>query len=177
MQVANVYASNVYFFILSVDGLLYGVGYNSSYELGLGHSEPVYVPTLISKLSDKKIVNVVTGYKHNFAMAETGEWYCWGSNRYGQLGLGEYVGSAISAPTPVTFFKDKKIKIFAGAYHSMALTEEGLLYSWGYNNFGQLGFQTKTPFISLPREISFFRDYTVVNIFTTSDHCIALVKF
>ena len=33
--------------------------------------------------------------------------------------------------------------ISCGAWHSMALTEEGLLYAWGSNRYGQLGFGDK----------------------------------
>ena len=31
------------------------------------------------------------------------------------------------------------LQIVCGSYHVLALTDDGLLYAWGYNNYGQLG--------------------------------------
>ena len=35
--------------------------------------------------------------------------------------------------------KERIVKICAGYAHALALTDEGKLYSWGANQFGQLG--------------------------------------
>lgn len=79
--------------------------------------------------------------------------YCWGYNAYGQLGDGRYIGSgghesasAIDSTIPVKVTQepgvmaDKKIvKIFVAQYHSCALSDDGLMYCWGFNGSGQLG--------------------------------------
>ncbi|RKV96240.1 MAG: hypothetical protein D8G53_07390 [Candidatus Saccharimonas sp.] len=79
--------------------------------------------------------------------------WCWGANRYGQLGNGKSFGSGdvdtplpyIDSPIPVRVRKDpgvlagKKIDdLFTAQYHSCALAE-GKVYCWGYNPFGGLG--------------------------------------
>ena len=37
----------------------------------------------------------------------------------------------------------KVIQIAAGGFYSCAITEDGDLYTWGMNSFGQLGFPPK----------------------------------
>lgn len=84
--------------------------------------------------------------------------YCWGFNAYGQLGDGRYIGSgnidgasAIDSKIPVKVLKEpgvmagkKIVKIFTAQYHSCALSQDGLMYCWGYNANGQLGNNTTT---------------------------------
>lgn len=80
--------------------------------------------------------------------------YCWGFNAYGQLGDGRYVGSpaSISEPSsvdsmvPVKVSQEpgvmagkKIVKIMVAQHHSCALSDDGLMYCWGYNADGQLG--------------------------------------
>lgn len=79
--------------------------------------------------------------------------YCWGYNAYGQLGNGLYLGtgsiesgSTIDSLVPVKVRQDpgvmagKRIaKIVVAQHHSCALSEDGLMYCWGYNGSGQLG--------------------------------------
>ena len=50
------------------------------------------------------------------------------------------------------FFEGKRIvDIWAGHRTSFAMDEDGNLWSWGYNNFGQLGYPTNTGFRSSDR--------------------------
>ena len=58
-----------------------------------------------------------------------------------QLGHGNTTrteGAAI--PKKVTFFEKKDVKdVCAGQFHSLALTSDNELYSWGNGNYGRLG--------------------------------------
>lgn len=65
--------------------------------------------------------------------------FAWGSNTYGQLGLG---GHLIETPYPQmiqVLALEKIVEISAGQYHSLALTSSGKVYSWGWGIHGQLG--------------------------------------
>lgn len=65
--------------------------------------------------------------------------YAWGSNAYGQLGLGPFIQES-PYPQIVTSLAFKKIvDVIAGQYHSLALTSGGQVYTWGWGIHGQLG--------------------------------------
>lgn len=68
--------------------------------------------------------------------------WAWGSNFYGILGNGTTLGGAKPAPVlapdgqgPLQMVKD----ISASSYTAMALAQNGTLYTWGYNIYGNIG--------------------------------------
>ena len=54
----------------------------------------------------------------------------------GQLGR----GGDFARPGPVCCFGEPVVAVAAGSFHSLAVTRDGRVYSWGYNMHGQLGF-------------------------------------
>ena len=62
-----------------------------------------------------------------------------------------------SKPIQIKELSERRIKeFFFGCDFVLALSEENMLYSWGYNNYGQLGRSTETNYDRDPREINFF---------------------
>ena len=57
----------------------------------------------------------------------------------GQLGVEDEENRLV--PTLVTGQLQDKIAVYAaaGRYHTLCITAESSLFSWGYNNHGQLG--------------------------------------
>ncbi|KAH9411545.1 hypothetical protein HK407_04g06470 [Ordospora pajunii] len=65
--------------------------------------------------------------------------FVFGSNAVSQLGLGED-GESTHVPTKLGFFDGILItKVRCGSMHALALSAEGVLYSWGCNDEGALG--------------------------------------
>lgn len=91
------------------------------------------------KLS-RKIVAVAAGEAHTLALSGDRCVYSWGRGMFGRLGT----GSETDELFPVKIqFGDSELKfvgVAAGAYHSLALAADGSVWSWGYNIYGQLGF-------------------------------------
>eukprot|EP00917_Polyrhabdina_sp_WS-2016_P017393 GHVP01037564.1.p1 GENE.GHVP01037564.1~~GHVP01037564.1.p1 ORF type:complete len:380 (-),score=66.01 GHVP01037564.1:1818-2957(-) len=65
--------------------------------------------------------------------------YICGAGDCGQLGLGEDILDA-KRPRKIKYFEDKNIiAVSSGGLHSLALSEEGKVYSWGCNDDCALG--------------------------------------
>jgi len=80
--------------------------------------------------------SIAAGGSHNLAVRADGSLWAWGSNDYGQLGLGDNVDRA--APTQVGSATDWQA-VYCGSLTSYAITTSGKLYAWGWNEDGQLG--------------------------------------
>jgi alpha-tubulin suppressor-like RCC1 family protein len=66
--------------------------------------------------------------------------YGWGNTNQGQLGLGGIEDEQIVAAREVSFLSGKPVKsISMGADHTIFLMQDGIVYSCGNNDFGQLG--------------------------------------
>ena len=94
------------------------------------------------KLSEKNIVQISAGEYHTVALDEGGKVYTWGYNEFGQLG---YVTEDNSTEPICISDKENELKgkrivdISAGYGHTVAIDEEGKVYTWGDNYCGQLG--------------------------------------
>ena len=64
---------------------------------------------------------------HVLALTRNSEVYSWGSNSYGQLGRGDDTPDPCCIPAKVGSALDgvKVLQVACGAYHSMALSDEG----------------------------------------------------
>jgi alpha-tubulin suppressor-like RCC1 family protein len=119
---------------------LYCWGFNASGQLGIGTSGPgtnQSTPQLLTPMTD--ITNIALGGYHTCAINGSKQLYCWGSNGYGQLGL----GATANQSTPQLLTSMTNIaNIALGIYHTCAINSASQLYCWGYNFYGQLGIGT-----------------------------------
>ena len=105
--------------------------------------KPVKVDTN-GVLKDKKIILLSSGGFHSCAVDNKSKIYCWGNNKYGQLGNGETSDSLIPVEVDMTgVLKGKTIKsIQSGRVHTCVLDSDGFVYCWGNNSKEQLGDNT-----------------------------------
>lgn len=81
-------------------------------------------------------VKISAGYDHTCAINKADDAYCWGTNAYGQLGIGTVV--AQTRPTLVIGGL-KWASINSGNSVSCGITKTGVGYCWGYGAAGMLG--------------------------------------
>ncbi|OWM73833.1 RCC1 domain-containing protein RUG3, mitochondrial isoform X1 [Punica granatum] len=84
------------------------------------------------------VVSVSCGGFFTMALTEEGQVWNWGANANYELGRGNKVGGW--QPKPIPSLENVRIsQIASGGYHSLALTDDGNVLSWGHGGHGQLG--------------------------------------
>ena len=149
---------------ISRDGNIYsfGSGYKDSRRdglppvLGHGGNERKLTPEQISTLQDESIVHVACGWDHSLAVTAEGILYTWGAGTNGKLGHGDENDRAF--PTCVEALRGQiVVQAEAGCEHSVALTSDGALYTWGHGDSGRLGHgETKSE--NKPRKLQLSRN-------------------
>ena len=83
------------------------------------------------------------GGNHSLALKCDNTMWAWGGNYCGELGHGTsgYYSDQSSPVSVVGGFTDWN-QVSAGNCHSLGLRSNGSLWSWGFNNYGQLGINT-----------------------------------
>lgn len=133
---ADVTCGSHFTIALKNDGTLWGWGDNDLGQLGIGDSKRKTKPTQIGK--DNNWAKITCGIAHVLAIKTDGTLWGWGDNIKYQLGLGIKDQSTKNKPTRIGKDSDWTM-ITAGQNHSVGLKNDGTLFSWGDNNFGQLG--------------------------------------
>jgi len=89
----------------------------------------------------KDVKKLYVGLKHSAALTSEGDLYTYGLGNWGVLGQGNEENSGHQDPKLVDWFKDREVRIkdvALGEAHSLALSEDGDLFSWGYG--GKAGY-------------------------------------
>ncbi|XP_012592732.2 RCC1 and BTB domain-containing protein 2 isoform X1 [Microcebus murinus] len=143
-QVIEVACGSYHSLVLTSDGEVFAWGYNNSGQVGSGSTANQPIPRRVTGcLQTKAVVNIACGQMCSMAVVDTGEVYVWGYNGNGQLGL----GSSGNQPTPCRIAALQGIRVqrvACGYAHTLVLTDEGQVYAWGANSYGQLGTGNKS---------------------------------
>jgi alpha-tubulin suppressor-like RCC1 family protein len=129
-------------------GQLYGFGENAAGQLastaGNGGETANPTPALLTlPAASGPVVQTAAGARFTLALSASDQLYAFGSNEYGQLGVAS--GSGMSGPNPTPQLLalpgavGRVAQLAAGSTHSLVLTSTGELYTFGENQFGQLG--------------------------------------
>jgi alpha-tubulin suppressor-like RCC1 family protein len=121
---------------LATDGRAYCWGANTDGQLGTGAlGDTALAPASVA--GGLRFIQIGTGAYHSCGITVGAEGYCWGDNRYGQLGSGTAVRHS---PVPILIAGGLRLtQINGGFRHGCAITTAGEAYCWGDNSAAQLG--------------------------------------
>ena len=127
--------------ILTTNGEIYVTGNNGDGQLSTEDYSNRYEFT---KIKMENIDHICAGYADSYALKNNGAIYACGANNHGQLGLNDkekrnYFEFVQGPASEILEFEDKLKKILCKETTSFILTERGVLYGCGSNNYGQLG--------------------------------------
>ena len=99
------------------------------------------------RLAALRSAKVFAGPYTSFSVSAAGRLYSWGRGDFGQLGHGPEVtgvrgvdGLSVGVPQPLRSVRHVRFhQVAAGLSHTAAVTEDGSIYTWGSNLYGQLG--------------------------------------
>lgn len=134
---SSVSLANSFALALKSDGTLWSWGNNTYGQLGLGDAAQRSSPVQVGALTDwKQVANGGLTETFSASVKTDGSLWTWGTNTYGQLGLGDTTSR--SSPVRVGALTDWK-QVAVGAALALAVKTDGTLWAWGYNLDGRLG--------------------------------------
>lgn len=139
---------------LTKSGRVLAWGSNFSYQIGNDSNERDTTLVPVTSLQSEVIIRIACGSSHSLALSEDGRLYAWGKNGSGQLGIGDLINQSVPVQVlPLANHSSIK-EIACGDSHSMVLLEDGSIWAWGDNSFGQLGRPTYTKNKSFPVRVN-----------------------
>jgi alpha-tubulin suppressor-like RCC1 family protein len=125
---------------IKTDGTLWGWGFNTAGQLGdntnVNKSSPVQTIALGTNWKQ-----VACGGTHTAAIKTDGTLWTWGTNNLGQLG-DNTVTLYKSSPVQTIALGTNWKQVSCGSDHIAAIKTDGTLWTWGRDNYGQLGDNT-----------------------------------
>jgi alpha-tubulin suppressor-like RCC1 family protein len=135
---------------LKSDGTLWAWGDNTYGELGDNSTTASHTPKQI----DSGYAAIAAGYLYSLAIKLDGTLMAWGNNDQVNLGTGSSGDKHVPTQIDSGFWpvagaiSASKFSVLGNTtvyYHSLALKNDGSLWAWGDNLFGQLGDGSLTP--------------------------------
>ena len=165
---------------LRTDGTLWCWGTNWAGQLGTstnsGTNNATAVPVQVGAATDWTAVS--TGHSSTCGVRSGGTLWCWGGNRYGQLGTSTNNDSDTPNPTPAQAGVGTVwTSVSTDGGHTCALTASATIWCWGQNASGELGrprpeeTSTQTAF-PVPGQVGSATDWASVD--TGNDHTCGL---
>lgn len=193
--ISKVALGNSHTLLLTFNSELLSVGDNSFGQLGLGDGKPRREPTQVDYFRDKRVLDICCGGHHSGVICANNEVYFWGDSSSGQCGIGDI--KLANQPSRVQFERynipdtrqthlltqqdrDSKKKepvitqIACGDSHSLALSIEGEIWSWGTGC--QLGHGTEIDKVTIPKQIELLIGKHVTSVCCGAYHSLAVIQ-
>jgi alpha-tubulin suppressor-like RCC1 family protein len=156
---------------------VFGWGNNCYGQLGIGNQINQFYPQKILFFKKpKEIISLSCGYLFSICVCKNGV-FSWGNNLFGELGIESGNEIDPSSPQKILFFKniEEIISISCGAYFCVSVCKNGV-FSWGQNNYGQLGIGNHDH-QSSPQQILFFENTKeIISLCCGWGFCVCICK-
>nr|XP_014343905.1 PREDICTED: E3 ubiquitin-protein ligase HERC2 [Latimeria chalumnae] len=161
---------------LTVDGKVFSWGEGDDGKLGHFSRMNCDKPRLIEALKTKRIRDIACGSSHSAAITSSGELYTWGLGEYGRLGHGDNT-TQLKPKLVKALLGHRVIQVACGSRdaQTLALTDEGLVFSWGDGDFGKLG-RGGSEGCNIPQNIERLNGQGVCQIECGAQFSLALTK-
>jgi len=174
--VATVAPGYMHTMVITASGKMFGFGNNEKGQLGTVRSGGTPVkenPNPTQVASNLLWANVSSGADHTLAISREGKVFAFGSNEYGQLGLGDNSSANMYSPVQIPYFtQTRAIKVLAGYNHSFVWTDDGVIHGFGRNDQSQLAMQSMVPQIKTPQKVNW--GFPIAMLATGNTHSFAI---
>jgi RCC1 and BTB domain-containing protein len=174
-KVVLVAANGYHTACITDDGDTYTWGEGQYGNLGHGDEKSLSTPKLVNGLAGKKAKEVACGRYHTIVSTEDGRVYSFGRGSNGQLGHCNFDDKLTPTLIKAPLEGKNVVQVACGYTHSMALTSDGHLYTWGDGEDGRLGHGSKGN-ICFPCVVESLIGHKVVDISSSYAHSVALVN-
>ena len=147
--------------VATADGKVFAFGDGTMGQLGNGAMDWSLLPERVAgALQNEKALQLACGHAHSAAVTIGGRLYTWGDGDNGQLGHADVATERKTVPAQVRGLPTglRVLSVACGAFFTAAASEDGQLFAWGNNAFGQLGIgstesRRHPTRVSLPRPV------------------------
>eukprot|EP01083_Nonionella_stella_P307226 1079064_1 len=179
-------------------GSLFVFGNGNKGRLGFGDNyDDCPAPVISNTFNSNQLLQIVSYNRHSLALDRNGKVHAWGLNDCGQLGIGQTHAARDRDFDHAKKKKDKKkdkdgttndipqelppfsaykaVHVAVGKLHSLILTEDGNVWSFGRGDLGALGHPETEDVIS-PKLIKALEDEYITHIWCGNEHNCAVSK-
>ncbi|KAK1345740.1 hypothetical protein QTO34_008204 [Cnephaeus nilssonii] len=160
--------------LLLSDGTVHASGDNRRGQLGRRGAPRGDRPEPIKALETLHVGFVSCGKEHSLAICHQGRVFAWGAGSEGQLGIEEFKEIIFTPKKIKTLNGIKIIQVSCGDYHSLALSKDGQVFSWGKNSQGQLGLGKDFPSQASPQRVRSLEGIPLAQVAAGGAHSFAL---
>lgn len=140
-------------------------------NLKLSIEMPKGNPSRIAAFDDLNVKTLRVGLRHSAVVTNDGKLYTFGNGNWGVLGHGTEESIKFTKPKLVESLAKENVKVKdvqLGEYHTLVLTEDGDVWTWGYGGkkgffnwmyaqeVGALGHNNLEPYFK-PKKVDFFQ--------------------
>uniref|UniRef100_A0A182M7K9 non-specific serine/threonine protein kinase n=1 Tax=Anopheles culicifacies TaxID=139723 RepID=A0A182M7K9_9DIPT len=138
IKIKQISTRGQHFVAVMEDGSVYSWGEGDKGQLGHDALETWHhIPMRIHSIKQRKVVSAAVGDGFTILCTASGTLLACGDNSNGCLGQGNK--ASLLVPKPIVKLEHVPIvQVASGTTHVLALTEGGIVYSWGSSNHGAL---------------------------------------